>query len=93
MRQRGTDVTDIIIIVIAADDGVKPQTEEVIKLAKDSGVPVIVALNKMDKETANPDLVKGQMAQRDMNPTDWGGDVEFIPVSAKSGMGLSLIHI
>ena len=88
MRQRGTDITDIIIIVVAADDGVKPQTEEVIKLAKASGVPVIVALNKMDKETAQPDLVKGQMAERDMNPTDWGGDVEFIPVSAKSGMGI-----
>ena len=88
MRQRGTDITDIIIIVVAADDGVKPQTEEVIKLAKESGAPVIVALNKMDKETAQPDLVKGQMAERDMNPTDWGGDVEFIPVSAKSGMGI-----
>jgi len=88
MRQRGTDVTDIIIIVVAADDGVKPQTEEVIKLAKDSGVPVIVALNKMDKETAQPDLVKGQMAERGINPVDWGGDIEFIPVSAKSGMGI-----
>jgi translation initiation factor IF-2 len=88
MRQRGTDITDIIIIVVAADDGVKPQTEEVIKLAKASGAPVIVALNKMDKETAQPDLVKGQMAERDMNPTDWGGDIEFIPVSAKSGMGI-----
>jgi len=88
MRQRGTDITDIIIIVVAADDGVKPQTLEVIKLAKESGVPVIVALNKMDKETANPDLVKGQMAEQGMNPVDWGGDVEFIPVSAKSGMGI-----
>ncbi|MCF6309116.1 MAG: translation initiation factor IF-2 [Sulfurimonas sp.] len=88
MRQRGTDITDIIIIVVAADDGVKPQTEEVIKLAKDSGVPVIVALNKMDKETAQPDLVKGQMAERGMNPADWGGDIEFVPVSAKSGMGI-----
>ena len=88
MRQRGTDITDIIIIVVAADDGVKPQTEEVIKLAKESGAPVIVALNKMDKETAQPDLVKGQMAERDMNPVDWGGDIEFVPVSAKSGMGI-----
>ena len=88
MRQRGTDITDIIIIVIAADDGVKPQTEEVIKLAKDSGKPIIVALNKMDKETAQPDMVKGQMAEHGMNPADWGGDVEFIPVSAKSGMGI-----
>jgi translation initiation factor IF-2 len=88
MRQRGTDVTDIIIIVVAADDGVKPQTEEVIKIAKDSGAPVIVALNKMDKETANPDLVKGQMAELGMTPVDWGGDVEFVPLSAKAGTGI-----
>ncbi len=88
MRQRGTDVTDIIIIVVAADDGVKPQTDEVIKLAKESKVPVIVALNKMDKPTANPDMVKAQMAERGLNPIDWGGDIEFIPISAKSGMGI-----
>jgi translation initiation factor IF-2 len=88
MRQRGTDITDIVIIVVAADDGVKPQTLEVIKLAKESGKPIIVALNKMDKETANPDLVKGQMAEQGINPVDWGGDVEFVPVSAKSGMGI-----
>ena len=88
MRQRGTDITDIIIIVVAADDGVKPQTLEVIKLAKDSGAPIIVALNKMDKETANPDLVKGQMAEHGINPVDWGGDTEFIPISAKTGMGI-----
>ena len=88
MRQRGTDVTDIIVIVVAADDGVKPQTEEVIKLAKESGAPVIVALNKMDKETANPDMVKGQMAEHGLNPADWGGDTEFVPLSAKTGMGI-----
>ncbi len=88
MRQKGTDITDIIIIVVAADDGVKPQTLEVIKLAKESGVTIIVALNKMDKETAQPDMVKGQMAENGINPVDWGGDVEFIPVSAKSGMGI-----
>jgi len=88
MRQRGTDVTDIIVIVVAADDGVKPQTKEVVKMAQDSGVPVIVALNKMDKETAQPDMVKGQMAEIGMNPADWGGDIEFIPVSAKSGLGI-----
>jgi len=88
MRQRGTDVTDIIVIVVAADDGVKPQTDEVIKLAKESEAPVIVALNKMDKESANPDMVKGQMAERGLNPVDWGGDIEFIPVSAKTGMGI-----
>jgi translation initiation factor IF-2 len=88
MRQRGTDVTDIIIIVVAADDGVKPQTLEVIKLAKESGAPIIVALNKIDKETAQPDLVKGQMAEHGISPVDWGGDVEFIPVSAKVGTGI-----
>jgi len=88
MRQKGTDITDIIVIVVAADDGVKPQTLEVIKLAKESGAPIIVALNKMDKETAQPDMVKGQMAEHGINPVDWGGDVEFIPVSAKSGMGI-----
>lgn len=88
MRQRGTDITDIIVIVVAADDGVKPQTLEVIKMAKESGAPIIVAMNKMDKETANPDLVKGQMAEHGISPVDWGGDVEFIPLSAKSGMGI-----
>jgi len=88
MRQRGTEITDIIIIVVAADDGVKPQTLEVIKLAKESGAPIIVALNKMDKETAQPDLVKGQMAENGLSPIDWGGDIEFVPVSAKSGMGI-----
>ena len=88
MRQRGTDITDIIIIVVAADDGVKPQTLEVIKLAKESGKPIIVAMNKMDKETANPDLVKGQMAEHGITPIDWGGDIEFVPVSAKSRMGI-----
>ncbi|MBW6489279.1 translation initiation factor IF-2 [Sulfurimonas sp.] len=88
MRQRGSEVTDIIVIVVAADDGVKPQTEEVIKLAKESKVPVIVALNKMDKEGANPDMVMGQMAERGLNPIAWGGDIEFIALSAKTGMGI-----
>ncbi len=88
MRQRGTDVTDIIIIVVAADDGVKPQTEEVIKIAKESGKPIIVAMNKIDKPTANPDMVKAQMAERGITPVDWGGDVEFVPVSAKTGDGI-----
>jgi len=88
MRQRGTDITDVVVIVVAADDGVKPQTLEVINIAKESGAPVIVALNKMDKETANPDLVKGQMAEHGISPVDWGGDVEFVPVSAKTGMGI-----
>ena len=88
MRQRGTDVTDIVIIVVAADDGVKPQTEEVIKIAKESGKPIIVAMNKIDKPAANPDMVKAQMAEKGITPVDWGGDVEFVPVSAKSGEGI-----
>ncbi|HIP19983.1 MAG TPA: translation initiation factor IF-2 [Sulfurimonas sp.] len=88
MRQKGTEITDIIVIVVAADDGVKPQTLEVIKLAKESGAPIIVALNKMDKETAQPDMVKGQMAEHGINPVDWGGDIPFVSVSAKSKMGI-----
>jgi translation initiation factor IF-2 len=88
MRQHGANITDIIIIVVAADDGVKPQTMEAIKIAKESGAPIIVAVNKMDKENANPDMVKGQMAEHGLNPVDWGGDVEFIPVSAKAGTGI-----
>ncbi len=88
MRSRGANVTDIIIIVVAADDGVKPQTEEVIAHAKASGCPIIVAMNKMDKETANPDMVKSQMAEKEMMPVDWGGDVEFIGVSAHTGAGI-----
>ena len=88
MRSRGASVTDIIIIVVAADDGVKPQTEEVISHAKASGCPIIVAMNKMDKETANPDMVKSQMADKDMLPIDWGGEIEFIGVSAHTGQGI-----
>ena len=88
MRARGASVTDVIIIVVAADDGVKPQTEEVISHAKASGCPIIVAVNKMDKETANMDMVKSQMAEREMTPVDWGGDIEFIGVSAHTGAGI-----
>lgn len=88
MRERGANVTDIIIIVVAADDGVKMQTEEVIAHAKASGCPIIVAMNKMDKESANPDMVKAQMAEKGLTPIDWGGDIEFIPVSAKTGDGI-----
>ncbi|MCT7650426.1 translation initiation factor IF-2 [Aliarcobacter butzleri] len=88
MRARGANVTDIIIIVVAADDGVKMQTEEVISHAKASGCPIIVAMNKMDKETANPDMVKAQMAEKGLTPIDWGGDIEFIGVSARTGEGI-----
>ena len=88
MRARGASVTDVIIIVVAADDGVKPQTIEAIAHAKASGCPIIVAMNKIDKETANIDMVKSQMAEKEMTPVDWGGDIEFIGVSAKSGEGI-----
>ena len=88
MRARGSAITDIIIIVVAADDGVKPQTEEVIAHAKASGCPIIIAMNKIDKETANIDMVKAQMAEKGMTPVDWGGNTEFIGVSAKSGEGI-----
>ncbi|RXJ88559.1 translation initiation factor IF-2 [Arcobacter sp. CECT 8983] len=88
MRARGAEVTDIVIIVVAADDGVKQQTEEVISHAKASGCPIIVAVNKIDKEAANMDMVKAQMAEREMTPVDWGGDIEFIGVSAKTGEGI-----
>ena len=88
MRVRGASVTDIIILVVAADDGVKPQTIESIKAAKESGAPIIVAVNKIDKEAANIDMVKAGMAEHDMSPVDWGGDIEFIGVSAKTGEGI-----
>lgn len=88
MRARGAKITDIVIIVVAADDGVKPQTKEAIAHAKAAGVPLIIAMNKMDKETANPDLVKTELANLDILPTDWGGTYEFVPISAKTGMGV-----
>jgi translation initiation factor IF-2 len=88
MRVRGASVTDIIIIVVAADDGVKPQTIESIKAAKASGAPIIVAVNKIDKESANLDMVKAGMAEQELSPTDWGGDIEFIGVSALTGAGI-----
>lgn len=88
MRVRGASITDIIIIVVAADDGVKPQTIESIKAAKESGCPIIVAVNKIDKEAANMDMVKAGMAEHEMTPADWGGDYEFIGVSALTGEGI-----
>ncbi|MGZ8546244.1 MAG: translation initiation factor IF-2 [Sulfuricurvum sp.] len=88
MRSRGAQITDIIVIVVAADDGVKPQTRESVQHAKDAKVPVIVAINKMDKPGANPDMVKAQMAELGLNPVEWGGDVEFVGVSAKAMTGI-----
>jgi translation initiation factor IF-2 len=89
MRARGASVTDIVIIVVAADDGVKPQTIEAINHAKAAEVPILIAVNKMDKATANLDRVKTQMAELGLTATDWGGDYEFIPVSAYNGDGIS----
>jgi len=88
IRARGANLTDVIIIVVAADDGVKPQTKEAISHAKQSGCPIIVAVNKIDKESANVDMVKTQMSENDMLPVDWGGDIEFIGVSAHTGEGI-----
>ncbi|WP_459861620.1 translation initiation factor IF-2 [Campylobacter concisus] len=88
MRARGAGVTDIVIIVVAADDGVKPQTKEAVSHAKAAGVPIIIAINKMDKESANPDLVKTGLTELDIMPTEWGGKYEFVPISAKTGMGI-----
>ena len=88
MRSRGAQATDIVILVVAADDGVMPQTKEAINHAKAAGVPIIVAITKMDKESANPDMVKAQLAELAITPVDWGGDYEFIPVSAHTGLGI-----
>jgi len=88
MRSRGAQVTDIAVIVVAADDGVKPQTKESISHAKAAKIPFIIAINKIDKPTANPDMVKSGLAELDVTPVDWGGDYEFVNVSAKSGEGI-----
>jgi translation initiation factor IF-2 len=88
MRARGAQVTDIAVLVVAADDGVMPQTIEAIDHARAAGVPIIVALNKMDRPEANPDRVKQQLAEHGLMPEDWGGDTMVVPVSAITGMGL-----
>lgn len=97
MRSRGANVTDIAIIVVAADDGMMPQTEEAISHAQAAGVPIIVAVNKMDKPGANPDKIKQQLAEKELVPEDWGGDTMFIPVSALKKEGvkelLESIHL
>ena len=88
MRARGAKVTDIAVIVVAADDGVKPQTQEAVDHAKEAGVPMLVAVNKIDKEGAQPDRVRAEMAQLGLQPVEWGGDTEFVNVSAKTREGL-----
>ncbi len=88
MRARGAQCTDVVILVVAADDGVMPQTEEAIQHAKAAGVPLVVAINKCDKEAADPDRVKGELGAKDVIPEDWGGDTQFIQVSAHTGQGI-----
>ncbi|MCX2779238.1 translation initiation factor IF-2 [Microbulbifer thermotolerans] len=88
MRARGAQATDVVILVVAADDGVMPQTEEAINHARAAGVPLVVAINKCDKEAADPDRVKNELAAKDVIPEDWGGDIQFVNVSAHTGQGI-----
>ncbi|MDC9719490.1 MAG: translation initiation factor IF-2 [Gammaproteobacteria bacterium] len=91
MRARGAKATDIVILVVASDDGVMPQTEEAVQHAKAAGVPLIVAVNKMDKEGADPERVKTELSSREVVPEDWGGETQFVPVSAKTGEGIDAL--
>ena len=88
MRSRGAKATDVIVLVVAADDGVKPQTEEAVQHAKAAGVPLVVAINKVDKEGIDPDRVKNELSALEVIPEDWGGDTQFIEVSAITGQGV-----
>ncbi len=88
MRARGAQATDIVILVVAADDGVMPQTKEAIQHARAAEVPIVVAVNKMDKPEANPDRVMQELVAEEVVPEDWGGDVQFVKVSAKTGEGI-----
>ena len=88
MRARGANVTDIAVLVVAADDGVMPQTEEAISHAKAAGVPIIVALNKIDLPGANPDKALQDLAAHELLPSEWGGDIEVVRTSATQGTGM-----
>ena len=91
MRERGAKVTDVVILVVAGDDGVKPQTEEAVKHAKAAGVPMIVAINKMDKPEADPDRVRNELSQLEVISEEWGGDTQFVNVSAHTGDGIDAL--
>ena len=91
MRARGAQVTDIVILVVAADDSVMPQTEEAVQHAKAAGVPIVVAVNKIDKEGADPQRVRNELSAKDVIPEDWGGDTQFIDVSAITGDGIDAL--
>ncbi|HJP96988.1 MAG TPA: translation initiation factor IF-2 [Rhodanobacteraceae bacterium] len=91
MRARGAQSTDIVVLVVAADDGVMPQTIEAIEHARAAHVPLIVAINKMDKPEANPDNVRQGLAQHEVIPEDWGGETQFVPVSARTGQGVDTL--
>ena len=91
MRARGAQVTDIVILVVSADDGVMPQTEEAIEHAKAAGVPIIVAVNKIDKENADPEKVQTELGQKNVIPEEWGGDTMFVKISALTGEGIDLL--
>ena len=88
MRARGAQVTDVAVIVVAADDGPKPQTDEAIDHARAAGVPIVVAVNKIDKEGADPTRVRTELTERKLQPAEWGGDTEYVDVSARSGEGI-----
>ena len=91
MRARGAKATDIVILVVAADDGVMPQTIEAIAHAKAAGVPIVVAVNKIDKEAANPERIRQELTQHEVIPDDWGGNVQFVDVSAKQGINIDAL--